>query len=276
MEILWFIIGIVIGALFAWWFLSKRCKTQLEEREAELVQARRQIEQDLERERHSHQTTKERLSEAEEKQLAAEQRATSLEDEVTTIRGESDDLKSKNVAAESEHRRIEAETQQLESRLNEANREKAQLAEELKETRTSRDQKVESERSQISEYDRRIQEQGSEIDRLRAELNTARSETDGTNPSATPSAHQEETAPAYSAAIQPSSTSTVQTDDLTKIKGIGRVLEGKLHQLGITSFRQIADFTQADVERVNAVLDFPGRIEREQWVEQARAFVGDR
>ena len=51
------------------------------------------------------------------------------------------------------------------------------------------------------------------------------------------------------------------------------MLKGKLNQLGITTFKQIAEFTPADMERVNAVLDFPGRIERERWVEQARKFV---
>ena len=63
-------------------------------------------------------------------------------------------------------------------------------------------------------------------------------------------------------------------DDLTKINGIGQVLKGKLNKLGITTFRQIADFTAADIERIDAVLDFPGRIEREKWVEQARDMVG--
>ena len=64
-------------------------------------------------------------------------------------------------------------------------------------------------------------------------------------------------------------------DDLTKIKGIGPVLKRKLNDLGIITFRQIADFTPDDIARVNGVLDFPGRIEREKWVEQAKTFVGD-
>jgi len=70
--------------------------------------------------------------------------------------------------------------------------------------------------------------------------------------------------------------SAVASDDLTEIKGIGRVLKEKLHGLGITSFQQIADFTRSDIERVNEVLDFPGRIEREQWIEQAKAIVESR
>ena len=64
-----------------------------------------------------------------------------------------------------------------------------------------------------------------------------------------------------------------EPDDLTRIKGIGRVLQAKLNELGIVTFQQIADFGQADIERVNEKLDFPGRIERERWVEQAKVFA---
>ena len=64
-----------------------------------------------------------------------------------------------------------------------------------------------------------------------------------------------------------------EPDDLTRIKGIGKVLEGRLHDLGITTFLQIAQFTEEDVNRVNEVLSFKGRIERERWVEQAKDIV---
>jgi len=60
-------------------------------------------------------------------------------------------------------------------------------------------------------------------------------------------------------------------DDLQKIKGIGAVLEQKLKALGVRRFDQIAAWTDADVERINDQINFPGRIEREAWVEQAKA-----
>ena len=63
------------------------------------------------------------------------------------------------------------------------------------------------------------------------------------------------------------------SDDLTRIKGIGGVIESKLNALGITSYLQIANFTEADITRVNRVLDFKGRIQRERWVEQAHELV---
>jgi predicted flap endonuclease-1-like 5' DNA nuclease len=59
-------------------------------------------------------------------------------------------------------------------------------------------------------------------------------------------------------------------DDLKKISGIGRVNEGKLNELGITSFAQIAAWSPADEARIGDILAFEGRIEREEWVRQAK------
>lgn len=61
-----------------------------------------------------------------------------------------------------------------------------------------------------------------------------------------------------------------KADDLKLIKGIGRQNEGRLHGLGIWHFEQIAGWTAENVEWVGGYLAFPGRIEREDWVGQAR------
>lgn len=61
-----------------------------------------------------------------------------------------------------------------------------------------------------------------------------------------------------------------QPDDLKLIKGIGRQNEGRLHGLGIWHFEQIAGWTSENVEWVGGYLAFPGRIEREDWVGQAK------
>lgn len=64
-----------------------------------------------------------------------------------------------------------------------------------------------------------------------------------------------------------------EADDLKDIVGIGPFLERKLHSLGIYTFRQIANFTREDVNKVNELIEFfPGRIERDNWVEQAKKF----
>ena len=64
-----------------------------------------------------------------------------------------------------------------------------------------------------------------------------------------------------------------EADDLKDIIGVGPFLERKLHSLGIYTFRQIANFAKEDVNKVNEIIEFfPGRIERDNWVEQAREF----
>lgn len=62
-------------------------------------------------------------------------------------------------------------------------------------------------------------------------------------------------------------------DDLKKISGVGPVLEKKLNALGITQYAQVAGFSADDIERVDAVLNFKGRIERENWIEQAKTLA---
>jgi predicted flap endonuclease-1-like 5' DNA nuclease len=61
-------------------------------------------------------------------------------------------------------------------------------------------------------------------------------------------------------------------DDLKLIVGIGPVLERMLHQLGIGTYRQIARWSERDIDEFDARLaEFPGRIRRDAWVTQARA-----
>ena len=62
-------------------------------------------------------------------------------------------------------------------------------------------------------------------------------------------------------------------DDLKKLSGVGPALEKKLIEGGVTSFAQIAAWTEADIAEFDEKLSFKGRIEREGWVEQAKAFV---
>jgi small subunit ribosomal protein S2 len=64
------------------------------------------------------------------------------------------------------------------------------------------------------------------------------------------------------------------SDDLKKIAGVGPVVEAKLKDLGITKFEQIANMSDEDVEKVDAALNFKGRVMRDDWVGQARALTG--
>lgn len=60
-------------------------------------------------------------------------------------------------------------------------------------------------------------------------------------------------------------------DDLTKLKGVGPKLAAQLNALGVTSFAQIAGWSEADIDRVDDQLGrFKGRIRRDDWIGQAK------
>jgi large subunit ribosomal protein L21 len=62
-------------------------------------------------------------------------------------------------------------------------------------------------------------------------------------------------------------------DDLKQLSGVGPALEKKLHAAGVTTFAQIAEWSEADVAAMDEKLSFKGRIEREGWIEQAKKLV---
>lgn len=60
-------------------------------------------------------------------------------------------------------------------------------------------------------------------------------------------------------------------DDLSRIVGVGPILTELLHDVGVYYFWQIAEWTEEDVAYVDEkLLHFRGRIERDDWVGQAR------
>jgi predicted flap endonuclease-1-like 5' DNA nuclease len=66
-------------------------------------------------------------------------------------------------------------------------------------------------------------------------------------------------------------------DDLTRISGIGPAIQRILASEDITSFDQVAALTPADIRRIGALLPvYPGRIDDDRWVEQARALADER
>ena len=62
-------------------------------------------------------------------------------------------------------------------------------------------------------------------------------------------------------------------DDLSLLSGVGPVLEKKLRDAGITTFRQIAELTPEQAKELDARLKLGGRIEREEWIEQAKELM---
>lgn len=84
-------------------------------------------------------------------------------------------------------------------------------------------------------------------------------------PEPTPAPVAETPAPA------PAPAASAAADDLTRIKGVGPKLVALLGELGVTTYADIAAWSDADVARIDAELGrFKGRITRDQWVEQAK------
>lgn len=66
-----------------------------------------------------------------------------------------------------------------------------------------------------------------------------------------------------------------KVDDLKRINGIGPKLETMLNKQGIYQFAQLASFTDDDVRWLDHHLAFKGRIERDDWLNQARKLLED-
>ena len=62
-----------------------------------------------------------------------------------------------------------------------------------------------------------------------------------------------------------------EADDLTRIRGLGPMLQNWLAGYGVTRFAQIAAWDDADIARFAGMMGRVGhRIREEEWVDQAR------
>ncbi|HCQ67341.1 MAG TPA: 50S ribosomal protein L21 [Rhodobacteraceae bacterium] len=66
-----------------------------------------------------------------------------------------------------------------------------------------------------------------------------------------------------------------KADDLKKISGVGPKLEGLLHDNGVFHFDQIAAWTADEIAYMDDKLSFKGRIERDNWIEQAASLAAE-
>jgi len=61
-----------------------------------------------------------------------------------------------------------------------------------------------------------------------------------------------------------------EKDNLTRIKGIGIKIESQLNSIGVYHFRQIAAWTEKELNWVAHHTSFPGRALRDDWIGQAK------
>ena len=78
---------------------------------------------------------------------------------------------------------------------------------------------------------------------------------------------------ALMAAAAPVANAGAKPDDLSLISGVGPKNEKALHELGYTTFAQIAAWTKTEIDNVEHHIKLGGRVEREEWVEQAKELL---
>lgn len=61
-----------------------------------------------------------------------------------------------------------------------------------------------------------------------------------------------------------------KADNLKQINGIGAKLESRLHEAGIFHFDQLAGLTKKTADELDAHLSLAGRVQREEWIKQAK------
>ncbi len=105
-----------------------------------------------------------------------------------------------------------------------------------------------------------------------SEVVDARAQAEADAAAATPPPAPVAPAPVTPAAVAPAPAPVVSgQDDLRRIKGVGPKLAALLQSLGVTTYGQVAAWSEADIDRVDAQLGtFAGRIRRDSWVQQAQ------
>jgi large subunit ribosomal protein L21 len=95
--------------------------------------------------------------------------------------------------------------------------------------------------------------------------------TDGAKPSAKKTAAKKPAA--KPAAKKETAPAADFNDDVSLIGGVGPKLKDKLAGYGVTSLKEIARMSDADVAKMDEALELHGRATRDEWVEQAKELV---
>lgn len=103
--------------------------------------------------------------------------------------------------------------------------------------------------------------------------------TDGAKPAKKAAAKKPAKTEAKTAEAKPAKAAAKETpaadfiDDVSLIGGVGPKLKEKLEGYGVTSLKEIAAMSEADVAKLDEALELHGRATRDEWVEQAKELV---
>lgn len=277
-----FVLAVVffaLGAGLGWW-LWGQIKPQLEDTQRELRITRAQTEltaKEAKQLRAEREAKQDNLAKAAEERERERLRADSAERQQGQLETQLTGLKQENSALQEQLGALEKDKAGLESRIDVYKTAVSELK--AKADRAAEDQ------TQIADLQRRLQQTEAENTELQQALAEVERQI-----AAQSSAAQAPEPPEPPAADAPAPSSAMRTDpelglvftqapetpdDLTRIKGVGEVLQRKLNEYGVYVFSQIAAWTPAQVEAFSSRLSFKGRIQREKWIEQAKTLADD-
>ena len=187
---------------------------------------------------------------------------------------QADDWQTRLGQAEAERDRLQAELAAARAQ-SDGSRSAAAGKAELEERAVRLQRELEGARHAEAEQRARHQAEVQRLEARVAELETGSLNSQGARPAAAPSVNDRPSAGMQGAAPPSLPGPEGAPDDLQRISGIGPGIEKTLHQLGIYHFHQIAGFTPENVVWMDRRLRFKGRIEREDWIGQARKFAAE-
>ena len=212
-----------------------------------------------------------------------------LQNQAGEMKGELDAAHQRTAELEGQLEAAHGRTTELEGELAGTATSAAEIGQ-LRVDLTERDRRIAAMEASQGELQTAITERDSarsELDALRSELAQSQNDEelallkatvgrrDTTIAELRASLQQQQTAPSWQRGTTKLGTPGAgHSDDLKVINGIGPKMEGILNSFGITAWEQLAVLGKGEVVEVNEALDFfPGRIERDEWVPQAKELV---
>lgn len=183
-----------------------------------------------------------------------QKQSNSLQDKVTGLK--------KDGSASNTHQQLSAALSRLESR-NKMLEGNIKDLEERNQWLMEHRSEMEEPDSESEEIRSPTQEQASEDPELERYTNAFPETPTAAEPSAS-----------FTASVGIKEADASEKDDLKKIHGVGPYIEQKLNAIGIYTYEQISVLDTDQIKKVTAAIEFfPGRIERDDWMSQARSLM---
>ncbi len=195
-----------------------------------------------------------------------------LEQNVISLEADNAELKHDLVLAQQEIETLRRDVMELDE-LKVQNKELAHCLKSMEKSRRQHEEDAKRYREHAGEYEKHsetLRMQLDEVEKHFADLEKQqRVALEEAREATTPEASNGQAL--NGSAVNGQTPPEPEVDDLKDIVGIGKVFEHTLNELGVYTFKQIAEFTVADISRVNAELkEFKGRMEQDDWIGQAK------